>query len=485
MEKNKIFISFVCFFLSIFLNHSPALLGNTKQTGNLPTNGTNTTQLKDEQFVEQVNIEKTLGQPVVWITFLPTSPIRSISEFSFPPLTNWIPKPTEYKPAPFPKCDLEIRRAGDQKRIARIPNEDSFTAFGLTPQAFRRIGQIPDGEYLAAFCIGDKRYSNVAQFTVDSHFDPITYPTLSLIPLEPAQGYEMKFLGMRTVGPTPKDRGLTDIMIGYPNLIVDGVERHPMGGVWSSPIFHMEPGRVYINILEISNYGPEIESGQKHTIKATTGNYESAPIEIPTDNSLGRQWDKATKNLLPVPPQKVVLEGKFIGTDGKTCKNYVVSLRDKNNKDYIEYTDEQGKYIFFNIPSGEYRVQCDPNSKGLSGLIIEKVTIDANKPLVLNFNIEKKYNLTGTVVFEDGKSASGINVLLYCRDVNSNAEFHCSTKTDENGRYELGSPFGKVSSIGIVGSRNFMQRISELKPGMNELNFVLRKNDRGLYEVII
>jgi hypothetical protein len=474
-----IFISvFKLAFLAIVIPAFFTLKG--AEAENSSTENEKKTQIEKSEEDDIKNAENKSSKPYVWITFLPVSPILSISEISFTYHPDWIPEPKEYKQALFPQCDLEIRRLSDQKRMARVSIESNFSFSQLSQQTLRRIGQIPDGEYLAAFCIGDKRCSNVAQFTIESNFDPLKYKTLTLIPLEPAPGYEMKYLGLRTVGPTPTDYTLSNFMITYPNLIVDGVERHPMAIAWSGPIGPLPTGRVFANILIISNYGPQIEPGKKHAIKASAGNYESESIEIPLTSSLGQKWDNATKNLLPLPPQKAILEGQFIGTDGKTGKNYVVHLIDRNNRGYMEYTDENGKYTFFNIPSGRYRVQCDPNAKGLSSLVIETVTIDANKPKILNINMEKKYFITGTAVLEDGTAASGINVTFDCRDVNNTALLRDFTRTDENGKYRLGSPFGNVTSIGIAGGGS--PRKIELKPGINELNFVLKKDSFGRYE---
>ncbi len=103
-----------------------------------------------------VQVEGEESESPVWITFLPKSPIRSLKEYSHMHRTSPRAAAPLYKPVPIPDCGLEIRRAADQKRVARVPHAECFGADGFTGRARRRIGQLPDGEYLLAFCVRDR-----------------------------------------------------------------------------------------------------------------------------------------------------------------------------------------------------------------------------------------------------------------------------------------------------------------------------------------
>jgi len=384
-----------------------------------------------------------------------------------------------YKPVPTPDCDLEIRRTTDQNRVARVPHAECLGADRFTGRARRRIGQLPDGKYLLAFCVEDKRYSNVAQLTLDSDFDPSTYPTLSLIPLEMEPGQKLPLLGIRAIGPTPQDQDLTNMSIAFPRIFVDGIEHKGKGPISIMMVVApLEPGKVYTRILSLDGYEPAIKPGQKHTAKAIVGRYESAPVVIPADDILSQQWDKSTEKLPPIPPPKVVLQGEVIGLDGNAGINFEVHLFGKKGERFSESSDDDGKYSFLNIPAGEYKLVCNPKSKGRPGLTIEQVLVDANESLVLNLSLERKYNFAGKIYYEDGKPSAGMDVALTCENQQTNALFDDYTTTDTKGSYELGGPFGHVSYIGINGGR-INGEMPELKPGITKLNYVLKKNKRG------
>ena len=427
-----------------------------------------------------VHVEGETSESPVWVTFLPKSPIRSLKEYSHTYRTSPPPAPPLYKPVPMPDCELEIRRAADQTRVARIPHGGSFGVDGFTKQARQRIGQLPDGEYLLAFCVGDKRCSNVTILVLDSDYNPSREPTLGLIPLPMGPGQTLPLFGIRAVGPTPQDLQLMNDSIAFPKLVVDGIERRLSQMMWVGPVGPLKSGGVYTRILTLDDYEPAIESGRKHTIKAVVGKYESAPVVIPADDILGRQWDKSTENLPPIQPPKAVLQGEVARSDGKIGAGYEVHIFAQNGERYNEFSDKDGKYSFSNIPSGEYKVVCNPKGKGQPGLTIESVMVNPNKTLILNLGLERKYSFAGRIRYEDGKPATGIDVALTCQDTDTNAEFINFTITDANGNYELGGPFGNVSYIGINGVR-IKGTMPKLKPGITELYYVLKKNEHGRY----
>ena len=354
----------------------------------------------------------------------------------------------------------------------------------MTEQALRQIGDLPDDDYIAAFCIGDNRCSNVAQFKIDSDFDSTAYPTLSIIALELAPGQELPVFGIRAIGPTLQDINLQNDSIAFPKLIVDNIERQMSQMVWIGPVGPLESGKVYSRILTFNDYLPAIEPNKKHSIKAIVGKYESEEIIIPADDRLSSQWDEIAGNLLPVSLEKVALKGQVRGSDGKAGVNYEVHLFGQNNKRYSQFSDEKGEYSFVNIPSGQYQIVCNPKAMGQPGITIENVNINSNETLVMHLCLERAYNFKGKVFYEDGKPAAGIDVALTSQKTELKAEFNDFTTTDANGNYMLGGPFNDVTYIGINGT-SIGSAMPRLKFGMNELNFELRKNESGNYRAYI
>jgi protocatechuate 3,4-dioxygenase beta subunit len=393
-------------------------------------------------------------KPSVWLTVLATSPIRSLDEYMHWIRTTPAPAAPLYKPVPVPACDFEIRRVSDQQRVARIPLREAFGGESeLTRSARRRIGRLGDGEYLVALSIGDMCCSNVSRLIVDSDYDASGGPTLSLVALEAASGGKLPFLGIRAVGPTPPDAKLTNQSIAFPTLIVDGVERNLTKILWTGPVAPLKSGKVYTRILSLGRYEPAIEPGKKHTVKAIVGKYESASVVIPADNMLSQQWDKATKNLPPVAPPMIVLEGKVIGLDGKAADGYRVSLSNNSGSVFKESTKKDGAYQFVNIPAGSYNLTCHLKGRGQPDLEIENVQISQVKKLTIDISMHRKYILSGTVSHENDGAAANIGVWYTCEDRKNHASFNDYIATDAKGRYEVGGPFTDVTYVGVKGKR--------------------------------
>jgi hypothetical protein len=236
----------------------------------------------------------------VWITLLPRSPIRSMAEYHQALLTTDVQTPERTMSVPFPARDLEIRRAVDQQRVARVTlAESKFLPYNLTEQQTRGIGPLPDGDYLVAFSRNGRRCSNVARLKLDSRYDPNKEPTLSLVPLPLEAWQDLPLLGIRAVGPTPIDPLLTNDKVPFPKLVVDGEQRDLTAIKWVGPVGPVQPGQQEVRILDLGHYQPAIDLGRTHTVKALVGKYESGEVRIPADDVLGRQWDAATKKLSP------------------------------------------------------------------------------------------------------------------------------------------------------------------------------------------
>jgi beta-lactamase regulating signal transducer with metallopeptidase domain len=458
------------------------------RTGPLGTEGTvvvfvdrHVESVSPERFAE-LGLSATPAEPEptgVWITFLPRSPIRSLAEYHHAIQVSPVPAPPGYRSVPFPACDLEIRRAADQQRVARIYfPESAWTPSELTPEMRRRIGELPDGEYLMAFCYGNARCSNVARLRLDSQYDPSADPTLSLVPLPVPPGGSPVLLGIRVVGPRTIDPELTNQAVAFPLLVVDGTERRLTQMKWAGPVGPVQPGQQEVRILRLSEYEPTIEPGRTHSAKARVGKYESALVQIPAAGDLARRWDGATENLAPYEPPSAVLQGKVVGTDGLAGRGYEVCLFGDKGERIVAVADEDGSYDFVNIPSGPYQLICNPKGRGQPCVTINSVTLAAGRSPVLNISLEGRYRLGGTVAREDGSGVARMDVTLTCEDPDAQAEFQDSVLTDEQGRFELGSPYPQVTYVGVNG-RRIRGSMPQLSTTPTRLDIILGEDGRG------
>ncbi|MCF7975179.1 MAG: M56 family metallopeptidase [Phycisphaerae bacterium] len=262
-------------------------------------------------------------EPSVWVTLLPKSPIASFQDYEHFFATTPAPEPPLYRPVPWPACDFEMRRADTQQRVARMPYASAFDSHQLQRAAQRRIEDLPQGDYVVALCIGNQRCSNVAQVT----FGPITQTDiLNVVPLPLAPEQSLPVIGIRAVGPAPQDQTVTNMDIAFPRLWVDGVERQLREQTWTGPVGPLQPGQVYTRLVHLDRYAPAIEPGKQHTVKAIVKRYESPPVVIPADDTLGRAWDTATPSLAPLPVLTPALAGQVTGLDGKPGIGYEVTM---------------------------------------------------------------------------------------------------------------------------------------------------------------
>ncbi|NQV35433.1 MAG: HEAT repeat domain-containing protein [Phycisphaeraceae bacterium] len=287
--------------------------------------------------------------PSVWVTLLLRSPIASLEDYWYTHETTPSPKPPLYKPVPIPACTFEMRRADTLQRVARVPYAASFRSNQLTRKAQRMIGDLGEGDYWVALCIGDQRCSNVAHVTLGPVKDP---GSLSLVPLPLAPEQSLPVIGIRAVGPDPQDQDVTNMDMAFPMLLVDGIERQPREHVWMGPVGPLQSGRVYTRLLDLNRFMPAIEPGKQHTVKAIVKRYESEPVVIPADDTLGRAWDAATASLGTLTPPMPVLKGSITGLDGKPGAGHEVCLSQMNGTRFTELANPEGQYAMVNIPSG-------------------------------------------------------------------------------------------------------------------------------------
>lgn len=419
------------------------------------------TSVKESQAGQKPNVqvEDKKKKPSVWLALLPRSPIRSAKELY---LYFW-GSPLVSDQIKIDSFELEIRSAKENVRMVRIDCKSMITVHsskgevlqwsmfrdGLRENMIRRIGPLEDGEYLIAIYVNGIRSSNVAEFTVDSSFDSSNEPTLQVVPLVPVPGKKLQYFGLRATGPTPQDSELTNMALHFTDIIVDGVPRKILARNWSGPVYPLKPGQQHEEILLLKYYKPEIDLSRKHTVKAVVGKYESAPIEIGFDYSLELAWDEATTTIKSRPPRPPVLEGRVIGPDGKPGIDYRVCLyADTGRNQYIEYSDKDGEYDFPNVPTGRYKLTCQPKGNSEPTLTFEQFQIEANNTVVQELSLEGKYAFSGKVTYEDGSPAADVKIVGRWEMGGGNV-FRDLRVTNEIGYYELAAPFELARYIGL------------------------------------
>jgi len=413
------------------------------------------------------------GKQDVWIALLPKSPIRSIKEYHQTCRTYPPPSPPLYTPVPLPACDLEIRRAKDQTRVARIPYAGYFREVRtLSETDRRRISPLPDGEYRLALCRAEKRCSNVAVLVVDRDYDASQARTIRLVPLEPAPGQALPYLGIRGTGPSPVDPDFTSMSVQCPALIVDGVRRsltminghfHPIG-----------VGKQSNSIIDLSRYVPKIAPGADHTMRAVTGRYESRAALVSLKAPLGEVWDKATPGLPPWREREPVLRGTVVGPDGKPGSGYEVVLQQGALR-HREKCTIAGTFMFLNIPPGAYRLHANPPGKGQPTVTEKAVRILADRTLVRNLSLELLFSFSGRVTGLDGKPVPGRMVSATWRSPDGTREFGDSSITDVDGRYTLSSPFPKASYVGLSGTGRQPRPRRKVAAGRKDVDFSIER----------
>lgn len=421
-------------------------------------------------------------QPVVWVALLVKSPLRSIADYHTTLATDPAPAPPLYKRVPIPDCELEIRRAKDQGRLVRIPRRDylrevkngeRFRDWNSLDQADRRrIGSLPDGDYLIALCIGESRISNVAAFQINAAFDPTKEPTLCAIPIEPGSGREPRYLGLRGVAPGPNAPAGFDAAFYFPDLVIDGsriVRPGPQLFIGPGPI---PPRQQCESIIDLRFYAPNLALDKPHTIIAGSGKYQSDKVQLAVKQDLDRAWDEATLKIKPPPEPAVMLAGQVIGPDGKPAGGYEVTLGNDTNEPPETETDKEGRFSFVNVPLGKYQLSCNPLQMGSPQLTINDISIPAKDPQPHDLIMTSQCTLTGNVNTPDGKPVAKIDVDLIVQTAQG-AEFHTTAQTDEQGRYELASPLGVVDYLGIKGQR-VRGKMPVLKSGENQADYILR-----------
>ncbi len=174
------------------------------------------------------------------------------------------------------------------------------------------------------------------------------------------------------------------------------------------------------------------------------------------------------------------LEGTITASNGNVAADYEIRLLGTKDSKFSELSNKEGNYRFSKVPAGLYRLVCSPKTKNHPRLVIEKVRIKENETVVENMSFESRYTFSGRVSYENGQPAVGIDVRGIWRWMDSKMKFGVFVKTDERGRYTLGTPL-KIAAwevniggfgTGFVGPR---QPHRNVEPGRTDVDFVLKK----------
>ena len=324
-------------------------------------------------LTEIQNVETSTVTPPVWVSYLPASPIRSLADYQHSQGVQSITSEN------IKTCELEIRLASDNKRIAKItynnyPMSGSRMGCKLNKNQIQEIGAIKDGTYSAAIYVNGIRSSNVAEFTIDSNADLSSEPVLKLIPLSLGPRQVLPNLGIVATGPNPTDSQLEESAIYFPNLFVDGIERKPKAMIWNGSDRVIQAGMQSVAIIDLENYTPVIELNEPHEVWAKLGKHQSATVVIPASDTTDKNWDGITEKFYPATPPVVMLEGTILGPDGKPAA-YNISINRKNENSISTMSGLDGKYKFTNLPVGEYILFCSPPLLGRPGFLVSNIQI--------------------------------------------------------------------------------------------------------------
>ncbi|NLE61371.1 MAG: carboxypeptidase regulatory-like domain-containing protein, partial [Planctomycetes bacterium] len=184
------------------------------------------------------------ARPPLWLSLVLGSPIAKLQDFRYrvssarslkgvgilPPF-KLVVHPAE-SPSRTVHCPLS--RLDRVLASVRENNSGGFSArvngdrLGNAEQ--KALGELADGEYLAAIYLGDIRCSNIAPFTIDSKDDPAKIAPVELSAIEAGPAAVWPNLALRITGPTPKDPDLNRMAMMVAPLIIDGIEHRAIGG---------------------------------------------------------------------------------------------------------------------------------------------------------------------------------------------------------------------------------------------------------------
>ncbi|MHC4714580.1 MAG: carboxypeptidase-like regulatory domain-containing protein, partial [Planctomycetota bacterium] len=111
------------------------------------------------------------------------------------------------------------------------------------------------------------------------------------------------------------------------------------------------------------------------------------------------------------------------------------------------------------------------------GLIsIEEVALEGGKTLVRDLSLESKFNISGTVTYDDGSAAAGLTVVAMFAADDAGARFETQAVTDADGRYALASPFATASFIEVYADGVERPRPARsVTAPRDDLDFVLKR----------
>ncbi len=255
------------------------------------------------------------SRPSLWLSLVLGSPIGKLQDFRYTVSSARSLKGVGVLP-PF---KLVIHPVGSPSRTVHCPlreldsllqmvRRDNAQYFGVNVLGHRlgyaeqkALGELVDGEYVAAIYLDDIRCSNVAPFAVDSKYDPAKIAPVELSAIESGPTAFWPDLALRITGPTPKDPDLNRMAMVTAPLVIDGVEHRVIGSGGSGDLYGALPsGSQMLWILHLAYYPPELDPSRPHVVKIKVGKYESnsvtiTPVGVSTTRPAGSESDATAK----------------------------------------------------------------------------------------------------------------------------------------------------------------------------------------------
>ncbi len=397
-----------------------------------------------------------------------------------------------YKGEEIRSAEFEIRDTKNRLRIIRFPYRFEFGhgfkdvrparapstwSDGFPEEALRRIGKVAPGEYQLAFYVNGIRASNVVSIQIDPAYDASKAPTLQLGILEPHPLGRIARVILWAIGPTPTDEQFTNIALYSSPVWIDGLERVRSMVVWTGSVGPVQSGHRFFLMIEPGGYTPPADPEKEHTYVFKFGRHATTPLRVdPFETKLGMAWDGTSSQLEDLPRSRALLQGKILNAKAEPAIGYQVFLRANGAPQATEYTDPQGEYTFPNIPPGTFTVVVfPPPPAGSPTLSKDGVILEGDKTCLINFSFKNRYRFSGRVVEVNGKPVRDVDVMTTWKDHDTGFEFCASTKSGDDGSYQVDGPYPKISYVGIGCTGTHPAPRYDVKPGDTNVIFIMKR----------
>lgn len=407
---------------------------------------------------------------VTWLSLSAQGPIASVAQYhhiSRVHLDGELAEGVSHRDLAGVPWELEFRRADDMRGVGRIPFPEAATRDELNHTDRRRLGEIGPGRYAVAMMHGRDRRSNVSVFRITG---PAAGgprpPVLRLTQLLGPDGAAEPVLVLHMYGPEELDEDFTNVACAFPAVVVNGKRFDPMAIVWTGPVAPIQPGQLHSVLIELDHYPLDAPLAEGDELSVRVQKHRSEPLRWSSTpgKALHERWDRATP-MLPVQWEPVVaIQGVVFG-EGVGAAGYHVHLSGDDGA-YSAGADARGGFAFDTIPDGVYRMSVTENGKGQPEWVLKSVAVKAGEARQVVVDMERRHRLSGRVTSE-GRPVDGFWISATWISADGTMEYLDSVKTDEAGRYELGSPFETAS---FVGGNGFKPQRS-VKAGRTDVDF--------------